>query len=244
MKKKEIKEIVREKYKITALATKPACCGCQKENNISKSIGYTDKDLELVKGANMGLGCGNPLSYSKINKGDVVLDLGCGAGIDVILASEKVGKSGKVIGIDMTEEMINKAKENARKSNISNADFIVAEIESLPLDDNSVDIIITNCVINLTPDKTEAFREAYRVLKPKGKMYLSDIVLLEELSEEQKNDGELLSGCVSGALQKEDYLKKIINVGFDVKIILENKNISKDQYQGINLESLTVELTK
>jgi arsenite methyltransferase len=244
MKKRNIKEIVRKRYKSTALATGPACCGCRKENNISKSIGYTNSDLEVVKGANLGLGCGNPLSYSKIKKGDVVLDLGCGAGIDVILASEKVGQSGKVIGVDMTEEMINKAKENARKSNIFNAEFIVAEIESLPLDDNSVDIIITNCVINLTPDKTEAFREAYRVLKPKGKMYLSDIVLLEELSEEQKNDNELLSGCVSGALQKEDYLKKIINVGFDVKIILENKNISKDQYQGINLESLTVELTK
>jgi len=194
--------------------------------------------------ANLGLGCGNPLAFGKIKEGDTVLDLGSGAGIDAILAAKKVGSKGKVIGVDMTEEMVEKAKENAKKQNISNAEFMLGEIEKLPLDDNSVDTIITNCVINLTPDKAKTFSEAYRVLKPGGKIYLSDIVLLEELSDEQRNDKDLLSGCVAGALLKEDYLNKIRGAGFKVRILYENKKISKEQYNGIALESLMVELTK
>jgi arsenite methyltransferase len=144
----------------------------------------------------------------------------------------------------MTEEMVKKAKDNAKKQNITNAEFLLGEIEKLPLKDNSVDTIITNCVINLTPDKTKTFKEAYRVLKPGGKIYLSDIVLLKELSEEQRNDKDLLSGCVAGALLKDDYLNKIKSAGFNVKILYENKGISKTQYNGIPLESLMVELTK
>lgn len=194
--------------------------------------------------ANLGLGCGNPLAFGKIKEGDTVLDLGSGAGIDAILAAKKVGSKGKVIGVDMTEEMVEKAKENAKKQNISNAEFMLGEIEKLPLDDNSVDTIINNCVINLTPDKAKTFSEAYRVLKPGGKIYLSDIVLLEELSDEQRNDKDLLSGCVAGALLKEDYLNKIRGAGFKVRILYENKKISKEQYNGIALESLMVELTK
>ena len=194
--------------------------------------------------ANLGLGCGNPLAFGKIKEGDTVLDLGSGAGIDAILAAKKVGSKGKVIGVDMTEEMVEKAKENAKKQNISNAEFMLGEIEKLPLDDNSVDTIITNCVINLTPDKAKTFSKAYRVLKPGGKIYLSDIVLLEELSDEQRNDKDLLSGCVAGALLKEDYLNKIRGAGFKVRILYENKKISKEQYNGIALESLMVELTK
>jgi len=194
--------------------------------------------------ANLGLGCGNPLAFGKIKEGDTVLDLGSGAGIDAILAAKKVGSKGKVIGVDMTEEMVEKAKENAKKQNISNAEFMLGEIEKLPLDDNSVDTIITNCVINLTPDKAKTFSEAYRVLEPGGKIYLSDIVLLEELSDEQRNDKDLLSGCVAGALLKEDYLNKIRGAGFKVRILYENKKISKEQYNGIALESLMVELTK
>ncbi len=219
-------------------------CGCSSAKDISKSIGYSDEELKIVGEANFGLGCGNPLAFGKIKEGDIVLDLGSGAGIDAILAAKKVGSKGKVIGVDMTEEMVKKAKDNAKKQNITNVEFLLGEIESLPLKDNSVDTIITNCVINLTPDKAKTFSEAYRVLKPGGRIYLSDIVLLEELSGKQRNDKDLLSGCVAGALLKDDYLNKIKNAGFRVRILYENKKISKEQYKGIALESLMVELTK
>lgn len=144
----------------------------------------------------------------------------------------------------MTEEMVIKARENAEKQGIQNVEFVVGEIEALPLPDNSVDTIITNCVINLTPDKAKTFSEAYRVLKKGGRIFLSDIVLLEELTEEQRNNKELISGCVAGALLKDDYLNKIREAGFSVRILHENREISKRQYNGIPLESLMVEITK
>jgi len=244
MKNDEVKKIVKDKYKEVAEGKSSCCCSCNSAENISKSIGYTEEELKIVGEANLGLGCGNPLAFGKIKEGNVVLDLGSGAGIDSILAAEKVGSKGRVIGVDMTEEMIEKAKENAKKYNITNVEFLLGEIEHLPLKDNSVDTIITNCVINLTPDKAKTFSEAFRVLRPGGKIYLSDIVLLEELSEEQRNNKELLSGCVAGALLKEDYLGKIEGAGFKVKILHENKEISKKQYNGINLESIMVELSK
>lgn len=244
MKKKNIKKIVKDKYKEIAVSSSSCGCGCNSAKNISKQIGYSDEELKVVGEANLGLGCGNPLAYGKIKKGDIVLDLGSGAGIDAILAAKKVGAKGKVIGVDMTEEMVNKAKENAKRQGIKNAEFLLAEIENLPLNDNSVDVIITNCVINLTPDKTKTFEEAYRVLKPGGKIYLSDIVLLEELTEEQRNNKDLISGCVAGALLKDDYLNKIKSAGFKVRILYENTKISKQQYHGIALESIMTELTK
>jgi SAM-dependent methyltransferase len=244
MKSAAVKKIVKDKYK--EIATKGSTCGCSCSgaNNISKSIGYSEEELKIVGEANLGLGCGNPLAFGKIKEGDIVLDLGAGAGIDAILAARKVGLRGKVIGVDMTEEMVQRAKDNAQRQGITNAEFLLGEIENLPLPDNFVDTIITNCVINLTPDKSKTFKEAYRVLKPGGKIYLSDIVLLAELSEAQRNDKELLSGCVAGALLKEDYLDKIKGAGFKVRILHENKQISKEQYNGINLESLMVELEK
>jgi len=244
MKKDIIKQIVKDKYKEIAVRDLSCGCGCNSAKNISKSIGYSDEELKIAGEANLGLGCGNPLAFGKIKEGDIVLDLGSGAGIDAILAAKRVGDKGSVIGIDMVEEMIKKAKKNAEKENITNIEFVLGEIENLPIKDNSVDIIITNCVINLTPDKAKAFSEAYRVLKPGGKIYLSDIVLLEELSEKQRNNKDLLSGCVAEALLKEDYLKKIKNVGFKTRILHENKEISKKQYNGIPLESLMVELIK
>jgi arsenite methyltransferase len=244
MQKLNIKKIVKEGYKKIAKGNSGCACSCNKAKNISKSIGYTDEELKIVGSANLGLGCGNPLAYGKIKEGDIVLDLGSGAGIDAILAAEKVGSSGKVIGVDMTEEMITLAKENAKKHEIKNVEFLLGEIENLPLKNNSVDTILTNCVINLTPDKDKTFNEAYRVLKPGGKIYLSDIVLLKELSQEQKNNKELISGCVAGALLRDDYLNKIKNAGFKVRILHENKNISKEQYNGIPLESIMVELEK
>jgi ubiquinone/menaquinone biosynthesis C-methylase UbiE len=244
MKNEVVKKIVKDRYKEIAVKGCSCGCSCNKAKNISKSIGYTEEELRIVGEANLGLGCGNPLAFGKLKEGDVVLDLGSGAGIDSILAAEKVGSKGKVIGVDMTEEMIEKARSNAKKYNVTNAEFLLGEIEHLPLEDSSVDTIITNCVINLTPDKAKTFGEAYRVLKPGGKIYLSDIVLLEELSKEQRNDKDLLSGCVAGALLKEDYLDKIKKAGFKVRILHENTKISKEQYNGIALESIMVELAK
>jgi arsenite methyltransferase len=240
-----IKKIVKEKYKKIAKDS-GCCCSCKNKTSeeISKSIGYSREDILAGGDANLGLGCGNPVAMGRIKEGDIVLDLGCGAGFDCFLASKKVGKNGKVIGVDMTEEMIKKARQNAKKLGAKNAKFILAEIEKLPLRANSIDIIITNCVVNLTPDKLKTFKEAHRVLKKGGRIYLSDIVLLKELSEEQKSDEDLLAGCVAGALLKEDYLDKIKRAGFTVKILHENKEISKKQYSGIALESLMVEATK
>ena len=244
-KPEEIKKIVKEKY--AQIATQNSgCCSCSNKNNekISKEIGYSQEDLLSANNANLGLGCGNPVALSKIKEGDVVLDLGCGAGFDCFLAAKKAGTSGKVIGLDMTKEMIKKARENAEKLGAKNVEFILGEIENMPIRDDSVDVIITNCVINLTPDKAKSFREAYRVLKKGGRIYLSDIVLLENLSEEQRNNKDLLCGCVAGALLKEDYIEKIQEAGFKVNILLENKEIGKQQYRGINLESISIEAIK
>lgn len=243
-KAEEIKKIVKNKYGEIAVSGSGCGCSCGKSQDISKGIGYSEEDIKTAGEANLGLGCGNPTAFSRIKEGDVVLDLGSGAGIDCFLAAKKAGLSGKVIGIDMTEEMVEKANANARKQNASNVEFLLGDIENLPLENDSVDIIITNCVINLAPDKAKTFQEAHRVLKRDGKMYISDIVLLKELSLEQKNDKDLLSGCVAGALLRDDYLAKIKEAGFQVNILSENKGISKEQYGGIALESLMVEAVK
>jgi arsenite methyltransferase len=243
-KPEEIKKIIKEKYKEIAETNCGCGCSCKSSQNIAQEIGYSEEDIKMGEGANLGLGCGNPVALSKIKDGDTVLDLGCGAGFDCFLASKKVGATGKVIGVDMTEEMIEKAKINAEKLGIKNVEFVLGEIENLPIKDSSIDVIISNCVINLTPDKTQSFKEALRVLKAGGRIYLSDIVLLGELTEEQKNDKNLISGCVAGAIQKEDYIGKIENVGFKVNILSENKEISKQQYQGIALESIGIEAVK
>ena len=152
--------------------------------------------------------------------------------------------NGKVIGVDMTPEMIQRARNNAQKHNYKNVEFKLGEIENLPVEDNSVDIIISNCVINLSPDKSQVFSEAYRVLKENGRMYVSDIVLLGKLTKEQKNNPDLLSGCVAGAMQKQDYIDLIEKAGFKVRILSEDKDISKKQYKGIALESIKIEATK
>ena len=182
-------------------------CGCGSDpQDIGKMLGYSDEELASVPEANLGLGCGNPLALGSIRPGETVLDLGSGAGFDCFLASRKVGPDGKVIGVDMTEEMLEKARENAVKHGIANVEFRHGNIQELPVKDASVDVIISNCVINLAPDKMAVFRDAYRVLKAGGRMYISDIVLLAELSPEQRNDPELIGGCVGGAILKDDYL--------------------------------------
>ncbi|MDD5144792.1 MAG: arsenite methyltransferase [Candidatus Pacebacteria bacterium] len=238
----EIKKIVKKKY--ASIAKDSNCgCGCGCGQKVAKEIGYSDQEISGTEG-NLGLGCGNPVAFSKIKEGDTVLDLGCGAGFDCFLAARKVGSTGKVIGVDMTKEMIERAKLNAEKLGTKNVEFMLSEIEKMPIPDNSIDIIITNCVVNLTPDKSETFKEARRVLKTGGRIYLSDIVLLEDLSEEQRNNDDLLSGCVAGALLKDDYLNKLKAAGFKVNILKEDKEISKSQYKGIALESLMVEAVK
>lgn len=247
-KDKDIKKIVKDFYAKTATnGGCQSCCGCKNKilnEEIAKSIGYSDADLAKVGAANLGLGCGNPVALAHLKEGEVVLDLGSGAGLDCFLASEKVGQFGKVIGVDMTEEMIEMATQNAEKQGYKNVEFKLGDIENLPVDDNSIDVVISNCVVNLAPDKSKVFKEAYRVLKPGGRIYLSDIVLLEELSEEQRSNEELIAGCVGGALLKDDYLKIIESVGFTVNILAEDKEISKRQYEGVPLESLKVEAKK
>lgn len=236
---KDVKKIVRKSY---AKIAKTGCgCSCSGKD-VSKSIGYSDEELANVPEANLGLGCGNPTALGEIKEGETVLDLGSGAGIDCFLASKKVGSKGKVIGIDMTKEMIKMARQNAEKYGYKNVEFRLGEIENLPVEDNSVDVIISNCVINLSPDKEKVFREAKRVLKPTGKMFVSDIVLLKELSEAQRNDETLIAGCIGGALLKKDYLETIKKAGLKARIVHEDKEISKTQYNGIALESLKLEV--
>ncbi len=230
MKEAEIKKAVREGYaeiakrEVSCCAPDSSCsCGANTTETISKAIGYTDKELGSVpEGANLGLGCGNPTALASLAEGETVLDLGSGAGFDCFLAANKVGKSGKVIGVDMTTEMLEKARENARKGNYENVEFRLGEIENIPSADNSVDVVISNCVINLSPDKKGVFSEAFRVLKPGGRLMISDIVLQKELPDFIKNSIAAYIGCVSGAMKNEEYIELIKETGFEeVRIVDE-----------------------
>ena len=244
MRKKNIKKIVKDSYSKIVKKECSSCCGQQSDVDIARSIGYTDEEITLAIDANLGLGCGNPVALANIREGDIVLDLGSGAGFDAFLAVKKVGDSGKVIGIDFTEEMIKKSRELAKKYGYKNVEFKFGDIENLPFENEYFDVIISNCVINLAPNKQKVFKEGYRVLKKSGRMFVSDIVLLKELTDEQRNNEELIAGCVGGAILKEEYIQVIENAGFKYRILGEDKEISKRQYQGINLESLKIELFK
>ncbi|MDD3246132.1 MAG: arsenite methyltransferase [Methanosarcina sp.] len=239
----EKKEVIKKKYQEIATlggscCSGGGCCGDSSSVDLSKSLGYSEADVQAVPDANLGLGCGNPTAFAELKPGDIVLDLGSGAGFDCFLAAQRVGSSGKVIGVDMTPEMVEKAQVNAQNYGYLNVEFRHGDIEALPVDDSSVDVIISNCVINLAPDKEKVFREAFRVLKPEGRMYVSDMVLLAELPEELKNDKDLLAGCVAGAVLKEEYLGLLKNAGFSVEILAEDSDISKRQYGGLPVESL------
>ncbi len=229
MEKKEIKRIVKAGYARIA-AKGGSCCssrscgsGAVSSQRISKSIGYSDEEMSLVPDeANLGLGCGNPVALASLKEGDVVVDLGSGAGFDVFLAARKVGKTGRVIGVDMTPEMIEKARKNAVKGNYTNVEFRLGEIEKLPIQDGSVDVIISNCVINLSPDKESVFRETFRVLKPGGRLMVSDLVLIKELPPSVRESVEAYVGCLAGAVFKNDYLEFIKKAGFEkVKVVGE-----------------------
>ena len=230
MKEEEIRKMVREGYARTAkqgsscCGPGTSCCGgTDLAQGISKSVGYTDEDLKAVpEGANLGLGCGNPVALASLNEGEAVLDLGSGAGFDCFLASSKVGTEGRIIGVDMTPEMIDKARKNAKHGGYENVEFRLGEIENLPAGDNSVDVVISNCVLNLVTDKGRAFRETFRVLKPGGRMMISDLVLLKGLPEVIMNSIEAYIGCLSGASMRDEYLEAIRAAGFeDVRIVEE-----------------------
>ena len=229
MKEEEIRKMVREGYARTAkqgsscCGPGTSCCGgTDLAQGISKSIGYTDEDMGVVpEGANLGLGCGNPVALAALKEGETVLDLGSGAGFDCFLAASKVGRKGMVIGVDMTPEMLDKARKNAEQGGYENVEFRLGEIENLPAADNSVDVVISNCVINLVPDKARAFREAYRVLKPGGRLMISDLVLLRELPEVIRNSIEAYISCLSGASMRDEYLEAIEAAGFEDIMIIE-----------------------
>lgn len=229
MQEKDIKKIVRKGY--AEIATKKqcgckstsSCCGGNQAEEISKNIGYSEKEMKAVpEGANLGLGCGNPTALASLKKGEIVLDLGSGAGFDCFLAANNVGRNGKVIGVDMTPEMLDRARENAEKGGYRNIEFRLGEIENLPVADNMVDVVISNCVINLSPDKKRVFEETFRVLRPGGRFMVSDIVLLQKLPDVIRNSVAGYVGCVSGAILKEEYLQIIKQAGFtDIKVIDE-----------------------
>lgn len=209
-----------------------SCCGVSDDTAIktviSKRLGYSDSDINKVpEGADMGLGCGNPKAIAALRTGETVVDLGSGGGFDCFLSVQEVGETGYVIGVDMTPDMVTKARNNANKGKYSNVEFRLGEIEHLPIADNEADVIISNCVINLSPDKPQVFREAFRVLKPGGRLAISDVVATANLPEEMRNDVGLISGCMGNASLIEDLATMIEEAGFtDVRI--EPKNESKD----------------
>ncbi|MFA5117458.1 MAG: arsenite methyltransferase [Candidatus Omnitrophota bacterium] len=226
----KIRKIVKEGYakaikQATSCCSSGSCCGgTSQAKTISKTVGYSDAEMSAVpEGANLGFGCGNPVALASLKEGDVVLDLGSGAGFDAFLSAQRVGKTGRVIGVDMTPEMVAKAKENAKKGNYANVEFRLGEIEKLPVEDNSIDVIISNCVINLSPDKEAVFKEAYRVLKSGGRLMVSDLVLAKDLPKKIKDSIEAYVGCLAGAIKKDEYLRFIEQAGFQgIRIISES----------------------
>ncbi|MGY5872342.1 MAG: arsenite methyltransferase [Candidatus Thorarchaeota archaeon] len=241
MKPDEIKDAVRDAYSKVAAGVSPeagiassscceqpeqtqsSCCGPAPETKITRvnlagALGY-DTDGMPISATESFAGCGNPVALASLKEGEVVLDLGSGAGLDMFVASKKVGDTGKVIGVDMTPAMIEKAKKNAEELGITNVDFRFGDIEDMPVDDNSVDVVISNCVINLAPDKGKVFREAFRVLKPGGRVMVSDIVLSKPLPMEVSDEVVTYTGCIGGAILDEEYLQHMRDAGFkDAKI--------------------------
>jgi len=262
--KDSIKDVVRESY-AKVVTEGGSCCGGNQNVEIkSMKLGYTENELQKAPdGANLGLGCGNPWAFSDLGEGETVLDLGSGAGFDCFLAATQVGKNGRVIGVDMTPEMIERARENAALGNYPNVEFRLGEIESLPVEDNSIDFIISNCVINLSPNKNRVFREAFRVLTPGGRVMFSDVVLQRELPKFIKDSTQAYVDCISGASLKDDYLDGLRSAGFEdievqneavfscgttveelaLKAKEEGVNISREELGAVSNSILSVQLS-
>ena len=257
----EIRQAVRSRYGEIAKQDTSGCCGTLSSccgtapvsiEKMSQAFGYTKEQLDNApEGANMGLGCGNPQAIASLKEGETVLDLGSGGGFDCFLAAKSVGESGRVIGVDMTADMVSKARKNAEKLDVSNVELRLGEIEHLPVADASVDVIISNCVINLSPEKIDVFREAWRVLKPGGRLAILDVVALQTLPDEVKNDISLISGCVGGTEKIEVIQKALQDAGFqDININPkdESRESIREWFPGRNLEdyvaSATIEAMK
>jgi len=255
MENEKIKEHVKKRYgeiaKTECSSCSSSCCSSSKcgpsPQYVAWKLGYSPGDIESVpEDSVLGLGCGNPVALASLKDGETVLDLGSGGGIDVFLASKKVGPTGKVIGVDMTEEMLARAKATASKHGYTNVEFRLGEIEALPVEDETVDVIISNCVINLAPDKLKVFKEAYRVLKPNGRLMVSDIVTEEELPEAIRNSFDAWAGCIAGALEKTEYLGMIKKAGFNNVRIVSGKpyTIEVSQELAGKITSVQVEALK
>jgi SAM-dependent methyltransferase len=240
MEERHIREAVKESYAKTV--KQDGSCGCSRKagdaeaeyiRSAGKAVGYSETELKSIpEGANLGLGCGNPVALAVIREGDVVLDLGSGAGFDCFLASNIVGERGRVIGVDMTPEMVERAKANARNNGYRNVDFRLGEIEKLPVESASVDVIISNCVINLSTDKPKVFQEAWRVLKPGGRLMVSDIVLLEDLPAFLSGSVEAYVRCIAGAVRKEEYLDAIKQAGFEEISVVGESHFPEEMIAG------------
>jgi ubiquinone/menaquinone biosynthesis C-methylase UbiE len=228
----DVKKEVRDTYQNAAKGknknAKNNCCGgACKPNKYAQELGYTKEELENVPdNCNMGLGCGNPQIIALLKEGESVLDLGAGGGLDVFLASKKVGSKGKVYGVDMTPDMVSKARENAIKGNYKNVEFLLGEIEHLPLPNNTIDVIISNCVVNLSTNKPKVFNEAFRVLKEGGRIAISDMVALKSLPKEMQDNKELYCNCISGAITIDELNKILTKAGF-INIVIDQDKESR-----------------
>jgi arsenite methyltransferase len=249
-----VRDAVRSRYAdIAEAGSIPGCCGpassccgtlppgaVSDANSTSHTLGYTEEELAAApEGANLGLGCGNPQAIAALQSGEVVLDLGAGAGFDCFLAARAVGAGGSVIGVDMTPEMVGKARDNARRAGYANVDFRLGEIERLPVADATADVVISNCVINLSPDKPAVFREAFRVLKPGGRLAVSDVVATAELPREWREDMQLLSSCISGAATVDEVEAMLTAAGFgdiDIHAKEESREFIRKWEPGTRLE--------
>ncbi|HXX62602.1 MAG TPA: arsenite methyltransferase [Bacteroidota bacterium] len=251
MSDRDIKSAVKEKYGQIAKTSSSCCgptCGCGSDGTIAASITlndlYQNADTEIRENADLGLGCGTPTQFAGLAPGMTVLDLGSGAGIDVFLSAREVGPKGKVIGVDMTEEMVARARANQMKLGSTNTEFRLGEIESLPVESDSIDRVISNCVINLVPDKRRAFGEIFRVLRRGGSFSVSDIVSIGDIPDSLRKDMEEWAGSVSGALAREEYLRIIREAGFKDVSVVSERSFSQEPGIPFALESVTVRGTK
>ncbi|MBK8480678.1 MAG: arsenite methyltransferase [Proteobacteria bacterium] len=246
----KLRAAVRDQYGEVAKESSSSCCSpgcCAPAPNASLALGYSPEELANVpEGANLGLGCGNPQAIAALRAGETVLDLGAGGGFDCFLAAKKVGARGRVIGVDMTPEMVQKARANARKAEVPNVEFRLGEIEHLPVADGEIDVVLSNCVINLSPDKEAVFGEAFRVLKPGGRLAISDIIATAPIPEELARNVKALTGCISGAVPAEKVREILKAVGFDqvrVDRKEESRAVIRDWFPGSGAEKYVVSAT-